>query len=868
MWRAPDSYRLGSRWGHQANAGLTIPENGAPVRQRRLTVACIASVLACVLVPTAASAGVGTISTFAGSPVFGPVSATSIGAVGNAAGVTIGGTTYAYVADGAENVVRRVDLSTGQAQVIAGNGGYAAPTASVPATSTPTGGPEDVTVDAAGDFAFQTSRETVFVPAASGSYFGQSMIAGDIYNLGITTETIALEPGGSLVYDYDGTIRVDPVTTGISTGLLASGDIDNLSIAADPAHDGNFAFVVGDTGPSKAGHEIDYYAAHAGTYFGLSMSEGINAVADTANEGDFGVDSGDGGPATSAIVNPGDTAYYSLAFDAVGDLLVLDTGEDGIHDGQQRLVAATSCTSGCLYGLTATTAGYIYRTELPAKTIAIAGSEDVFADEGFTGNALYSPIGTDEGIVVGDGTYGYDGDGSTGASSELATVSWVASDPAGDVAIVDSADSRVRFMPASSGSFYGQSMTAGHLYTVAGNGILAPESGSSGYGGDEGPATVPAAKFDTFADGSGVALDDSGDLAIADPGNGRVRFVPASSGTFYGKTMTAGYVYTIASSLTDPMDVTFDAKGDVIVADGSDIRKVEAGTGTVTTITIAAGSSADGVAVDTNGDIAYSDENDSVFLIPASSGKFFNQTMTAGEAALVAGGTKGYSGDDATATSAALNEPYGLAFDRFGDLVIAQQGEQPFSGDLVDPAVRFLPASSGSFYGQSMTEGDIYTIAGQASGGFSGDGGPGPAAKLSQATSVAMSTGEDVLIADAYNNRVRVVSGSVPTATTGAAGTATAVSDTVNGSVNPQGRPIGYHFEYGTTTAYEASQPAPDRASAATTQNIPSPRRSKTSHQAPPITTGSSPPMTRPAPRSPCPAPTRHSRPNGFRSPY
>ncbi|HEY5194827.1 MAG TPA: hypothetical protein VIJ39_13295 [Solirubrobacteraceae bacterium] len=72
--------------------------------------------------------------------------------------------------------------------------------------------------------------------------------------------------------------------------------------------------------------------------------------------------------------------------------------------------------------------------------------------------------------------------------------------------------------------------------------------------------------------------------------------------------------------------------------------------------------------------------------------------------------------------------------------------------------------------------------------------------------------GEDVLIADQYNSRIRVISGSVPTATTGAAGTATTESDTVGGSVNPQGRPIGYRFEYGTTTTYGASQPTPDQS--------------------------------------------------------
>ena len=35
MWRASDSYRLGSRWGRQANAGLRTPKNGAPVRHRQ-----------------------------------------------------------------------------------------------------------------------------------------------------------------------------------------------------------------------------------------------------------------------------------------------------------------------------------------------------------------------------------------------------------------------------------------------------------------------------------------------------------------------------------------------------------------------------------------------------------------------------------------------------------------------------------------------------------------------------------------------------------------------------------------------------------------------------------------------------------------
>ena len=789
------------------------PRQRFPLRRPSVApqAALLAGVFLCalgMLTPAVGRADVGTIDTFAGSPIEGPVTATSIGAIGSAATETIDGTTYAYIADGAENVVRRVDLATGQAQVIAGNGGDAAPLAGTAATSTPTGDPEEITVDTAGDIAFRTVGKTVFVPATSGSYFNQSMTAGDLYLLPLTSETISLEPGGSLVWDYDGVIKVDSISTGASS-MLASGSINNLSIASDPNHAGNFAFVVGETGPAKAGHEIDYYAFQAGTFFGHAMSAGINPIADTANEGGFGVDTGDDGPATSALENPPSTGYQSLAFDAGGDLLLLDDGQDGIHDGQQRLIAATNCASACPYGLPATNAGYIYFTELPPYDIAIAGNDEVLADEQLTGTVLYSPSATDEGAIAGDGTYGYDGDGSPGASSELGSVSWTASDAAGDVAIVDSADSRVRFMPTSSGSYYGQQMTAGDLYTIAGNGIPSPLSGSGGYGGDEGPATAAAARFSTFQFGAGVALDAAGDLAIADPGNSRVRFVPARTGTFYGHAMTAGYVYTIATGLSDAFDVTFNAAGDVVVADGPEIKEIASETGAVSSLATVTQASA--VAVDAQGDIAYSDGNDSVFLIPATSGTFFGQALTAHTPALVAGGTKGYTGDGGAATSAALDEPEGLVFDRFGDLVIAQQGEQ-IGSSLINPAVRLLPASTGSFYGQPMTLGDIYTIAGRSTGGFSGDGGPGTDAELSHATSVAMMPGDDVLIADEFNNRVRILAGSVPTATTGSPGTPTAESDTVSGSVDPQGRPVSYHFDYGTSTAYGSSAPISDQS--------------------------------------------------------
>ena len=58
----------------------------------------------------------------------------------------------------------------------------------------------------------------------------------------------------------------------------------------------------------------------------------------------------------------------------------------------------------------------------------------------------------------------------------------VALDAAANVLIAGFRNDRVRVVAASTGTFYGQAMTAGDIYTVAG--------GGTNYPGDGGPATV------------------------------------------------------------------------------------------------------------------------------------------------------------------------------------------------------------------------------------------------------------------------------------------------------------------------------------------------------------------------------------------
>jgi sugar lactone lactonase YvrE len=100
-------------------------------------------------------------------------------------------------------------------------------------------------------------------------------------------------------------------------------------------------------------------------------------------------------------------------------------------------------------------------------------------------------------------------------------------------------------------------------------------------------------------------------------------------------------------------------------------------------------------------------------------------------------GTPGYGGDGGPATSAQLNEPWGVAVDSAGNLFIA---------DLVNNRIRKV-----------TTDGVIHTVAGMGAAGYSGDGGPATMAQLNYPVGVTVDSSGNLFIADSGNNRVRKV---------------------------------------------------------------------------------------------------------------
>jgi sugar lactone lactonase YvrE len=103
-------------------------------------------------------------------------------------------------------------------------------------------------------------------------------------------------------------------------------------------------------------------------------------------------------------------------------------------------------------------------------------------------------------------------------------------------------------------------------------------------------------------------------------------------------------------------------------------------------------------------------------------------------------GIAGYSGDGGPATSATFDRPYDIALREGGGYLIADSRNNVIR--LIDPA------------------GNVRTVAGNGSEGYSGDGGPALEASLHGPQGITIAKDGSLWIADTYNHRIRRVSGS------------------------------------------------------------------------------------------------------------
>jgi len=160
--------------------------------------------------------------------------------------------------------------------------------------------------------------------------------------------------------------------------------------------------------------------------------------------------------------------------------------------------------------------------------------------------------------IAGGAGAGFSGDNGPAASAQLSGPAGIAVDTAGNIYFADANNQRVR------------EISKGIISTVAGN-------GTPGFSGDNGPATNAQLNLSPLQMmPSGIALDASGNLYIADTANQRIRKV--SNGTIRTVAGNGAPGYSgdngpaANAQFANPSGVAADAEGRIYVADSSNGR--------------------------------------------------------------------------------------------------------------------------------------------------------------------------------------------------------------------------------------------------------------------------------------------------------
>lgn len=533
---------------------------------------------------------------------------------------------------------------------------------------------------------------------------------------------------------------------------------------------------------------------------------------------------GDGGLATSAQINE----PRGLTVAADGTLYIADAGNCEVRKVTGGIISVVAGSTSCGNdgnGGPAT----IARFQTPTGVALDASGALLIADwancsiRKVVAGTVTAFAGS--GICDLSGQFGGVGDGGAAVAAQLGyTPSVVVRGP--DVFIADLSNCRIRkvtagiitTVPGTLDCSYGgaalpigiavnasdnlyvpfgalcvvRELVAGAYTTVAGN-------GSCAYGGDGGPGTDAAMGYV-----GGVALDSSSSLLIAD------HFTAGFGGPNVDcrvRKLAAGTIVTAAGTgacshgtdglpapsvpIARPNDVAAAAGGTFYIATQCRVRMVSGGN--ITTLFTYGGSCPQGVAVDVTGNLYVADID--CRLREFSGGLW---TVIAGT------GTCGYNGDGISATSAMLGGMRGIAVDATGAVYIAEaspecrirrisggiittvagNGTCAFGGDNVVAATTSIASpydvavdSNFNLYLTggcrvrkiSMGTGIISTLAGTATCGFSGDGGPATAALIDMPDGVAVDNAGNVYFADSNNRRVRMIAAPAPPAVGGVA---------------------------------------------------------------------------------------------------
>ncbi|MGZ3999519.1 MAG: NHL domain-containing protein, partial [Mucilaginibacter sp.] len=383
----------------------------------------------------------------------------------------------------------------------------------------------------------------------------------------------------------------------------------------------------------------------------------------------------------------------------------------------------------------------------------------------------------------------------TGAAARFWGPGYLVTDLTGNIYVSDFNNNMIR-----------QITLTGTVSTVAGTGAAGLTNGN--------------AAIATFNGPQGMAFDVSGDLYVADQNNYVVRKITPSGAvsTFAGtgfRGATNGYPLT-SVNLSYPRDIVIDASGDLYLADGGQIRKIDAsgytidkplpqglsfdtGTGTISGIPIAplpptnytitayniAGSSSSTINLTIKPTavpaplIRYTTPDVFIVnkaitpLVPANTGGPVPANAYGRINTFAGSGTPGKI--DATGRAASFTNPAGLVFDATGNLYIGDPGNSLLRKATPAGAVTTIPIYKGNAFGLTMdasgtmyvadaggnkiekvtSAGAVSILAGNPVAGAAD--GTGAAASFHTPMAVAMDASGNVFVADQGNNLIRKI---------------------------------------------------------------------------------------------------------------
>ena len=644
---------------------------------RCLCAAFVCLLLSVAVVPSVAQGGPGTITTFAGGVGDGGPAAQA--SLNRPSGVAVDAKGNVYIADWFNHLIRRVGPD-GIITTFAGSGptglylgGFSGDGG--PAAQARLNFPADVTVDAKGvvyiaDVGNYRIRRvgldgiiTTFAGTGTEGFSGDGGPATQA-NLNYPAD-VTVDAKGVVYIADEGNHRIRRVgLDGIITTFAGTG-VRGFSGDGGPAAQASLASPYGVAVDAKG----VVYIADAGNY--RIRRVGLDGVITTFAGTGTGGFSGDGGPAAQALLN----RPFGVAVDTKGVVYIADTESHRIRrvgtDGIIMTFAGSGPTGPTEWqGSFSGDGGPAAQARLNfPRGVTVDDKGNIYIAD--RDNHRIRRVGPD-GIITtfaGTGKTDFSGDGGPAAQARLMRPSGVAVDAKEVVYIADSGNDRIRRVGPD-----------GVITTFAGSGP--PEPFGRGFSGDGGPAAQARLFFPMS-----TAVDAKGGVYIADQVNHRVRRVGpdgvittfAGSGPPepFGRGFSGDGGPAAQARLNFPRGVAVDDKGNIYIADRDNHRIRRVGPNEIIT-TIAGGGGPSlgdggpavqarlnfpaGVAVDAKGVVYIADTfNHRIRRV----GPDRIITTVAGR------GTAGFSGDGGPAVQAQLNLPSGVAVDAKGNVYIA-----------------------------------------------------------------------------------------------------------------------------------------------------------------------------------------------------